>query len=800
MAHNPVQIVLHTDQYMKRPDGGGGGGAKDFFAGRNADFRLHKDRLLREVNTIREKFDAGAMGQVGYVKVKLQSAALAKSHRPMDFIFKSNEFPLVGTGSLGELFFEVTPRSLQDASAAIGKAELEVTKRNKKNELVPSAARSEVGAIETIGLPSLSDKRRFTPSQVKAYFRRHPSARYLAVELFVDEATIGGTQRESRHAAWAALAEFRKQLKKLAAGVSVWVSGNEWVQVHLTVVRFSTELIEGIHFEAVLLKVLTFLESSSLVREISLGPVLWHSATQYGHTNLGPGKMPSPQAGVDYAVVGIVDGGVSKHKSLTPWRTGGIEYMKQSDDLRGHGTFIAGLLVNGLAFNPGQPLDSEPCKFFDFDLYSEDEDLFNANFEKGFIDMVQQLDTELADKPDEVRVVNMSLCQEQLTDPGSYSWEAALLDELADKHNVIFVLAAGNLEGELARPRWPIDPTKALNQIATYAFQGQDRVHEPGGSARNLTVGALELFDAEGLTRPARYTRRGPATSAGVKPDFAHIGGCEQSGSPLVSLGVDGTKRIASGTSFAAPMVAKTLALLDHRIQGQQPRELLLGLMYHFAKMPAFLDNENLVDIAKNFAGFGIPAVTDQMLTTDDHSITLVFADTLLPDLELSFDFSWAPALIEDGKTRGAVELTLVYSPPIDHKHKSEFARVNLDAYLRQESISKKGESVFKGKLKTEVGGQMEQSLIQHGAKWWPVKHYRKTFKRLAGTQNWRLVVDALPRAGVVYPPGGIPFAVILTISDPNKTAPVFASLRRTLLSTGTKLNDVRTAARVQLQ
>lgn len=396
-----------------------------------------------------------------------------------------------------------------------------------------------------------------------------------------------------------------------------------------------------------------------------------------------------------------------------------------------------------------------------------------------------------------MRVINMSLNPERLTDPSGYSHEAAILDALADKHDVIFVVSAGNLEGALVRERWPDSATPALQQIATYRHSGQDRVFEPGETARNLTVGALERFDSDGTTRPARYTRRGPATSAGVKPDLAHIGGCEIGNTPLIS--VDPQCRAVGwhGTSFAAPLVAKTLALLNHRIEGPKPRELLLGLLYHFARLPSVLDNKLLKEVAKDFAGFGIPASAAEMLTTDESSITLVFTDTLPAGLELSFDFTWPDALIKNGVTRGEVALTIAYSPPLDREHQAEFTRVNLDAYLRQETIDKGGEIKYQGRLKSEYGS-LERNLIAHGAKWWPVKHYRKKFTRLQGTSNWRLVVDSLLRAGSEYPEEGVKFAVILTISDSTKKAPVFSSTRQALLNRGISLRDVRTTAKVR--
>lgn len=510
--------------------------------------------------------------------------------------------------------------------------------------------------------------------------------------------------------------------------------------------------------------------------------------------------LPQPQAGIPYPVVGIVDAGVSRHTGLLRWSAGSLDYMREPDSERDHGTFIAGLLVNGAAFNPGQPIESDPCCFFDFDLYSEDHNKLEDNFEQGFLGMMRQLDVQLSSvKPAGLRVINLSLNPEEMTDQNGYSPYAAILDQIADKHDVIFVISAGNLEGLKVRNRWPDSATPALQDLVSYRPLGADRLYVPGETARNLTIGAFEPLDKNGQTRPARYSRRGPATAAGIKPDFAHIGGCVAGGMPLRSIDHVCNLAPSEGTSYAAPLVAKTLALLDQRIEGQQPRELLMAMMFHFARMPALLDDKLLKDVCKDFAGFGMPGSVDSMLATDDTSITLVFKDTLPVGRELSFDFEWPDVLVADGVTRGDVHLTIAYSPPLDRLHQAEFARVNLDAYLRQEQVDDEtGEVSFKGRLKPDHPGTLEKNLITHGAKWWPVKHYGRKFSRLGGTSQWRLVVDSLTRAGTDYPEAGVKFAVVLTISDPAKKAPVFSSTRQSLLRGGVNLVDVRTAARAR--
>jgi len=802
MANNPVQVVLQTDQYMKLPENGGGGGAKDFFEDRDEEFKRHKHNLLKQVESIRTVLSRNQERPLGYVKVRLQSSALAKTHRPVDALFKPKSLPLVGSGALGELYFEVTPETLRAVAEAISSAEEKVTKRDAKNQLKASPARSETGAIEEIVLPTLQDKRAFSVDQATQHFERWPGARYFTVELFVDEASM----RESKGKRAAALAElrrFRNELEDLSKDLNIWSSGDEWRDLHITTVQIPTRVVKSDRFTKMLDTVITFLDQSTLVRRYALGAIVTRGQQS---TGAGPGASsapvtwPQPQPGMTYPVVGVVDAGITRASAMTAWSAGTVDFMREPDPDRDHGTFIAGLLVNGAAFNPMQPIEQDPCKFYDYDLFSEDSDKYGDNFQNGFIDMMRQLDHELSgSKPEGMRVINLSLNPESMTDQSGYSPYAAIIDEIADKHDVIFVISAGNLESAQARGRWPDGAMPALQQLASYRQLGSDRIYVPGETARNITVGALELIDQSGHTRPARYSRRGPATSAGIKPDFAQVGGCLTSNKPLHSVDHAGAVIAQEGTSYAAPLVAKTLALLDHRIEGRPPRDVLMALMYHFAKMPSLLNDKLLNDVSKDFAGFGVPASVEAMLATDDSSITIIFEDFLPDRHELSFDFEWPDVLVENGMTRGVVDLTIVYSPPLDRRHQAEFTRVNLDAYLRQETVHKKtGKVSFKGRLKPDHPGVQEKNLIAHGAKWWPVKRYSREFARLEGTSNWRLVVESLTRAGADYPTEGVTFAVILTISDPDKKAAVFDSARRALVNRGVRLRDVRTQARAR--
>ena len=90
----------------------------------------------------------------------------------------------------------------------------------------------------------------------------------------------------------------------------------------------------------------------------------------------------------------------------------------------------------------------------------------------------------------------------------------------------------------------------------------------PCESVRALAVGAI---NPPGCTHsvgtPATYTRRGPGLRVGVKPDLAHFGGAGDNTrldhTGFISCAQDGAASHVRGTSFAAPLVTKTLAALD---------------------------------------------------------------------------------------------------------------------------------------------------------------------------------------------------------------------------------------------
>src|SRR3546814_9304870 len=77
-------------------------------------------------------------------------------------------------------------------------------------------------------------------------------------------------------------------------------------------------------------------------------------------------------------------------------------------------------------------------------------------------------------------------------------------------------------------------------------------------------------------------------------------------GHGLFSILPDGSVVDGCGTGYAAPLVAKTAAVLDHAIEGAVSRETLIGLLVHHAELPLPLQYKVLAPTARHMVGFGM--------------------------------------------------------------------------------------------------------------------------------------------------------------------------------------------------
>lgn len=837
MPNNPVQIVLNDDAFLRAPEPGRMGPEKDFFESQNTAFARHKEQLLNSIDTIAATISGWSYGPAAYLQVTMRTEALAKSYRPNKALFAPDQFPCVGAAGVGTLYYRAPAIYLRRLRESVNAAEVTVeVKENLRTGdpyKAPTRARSEVGAIDNIQIAPSISKRQFSTEEAVQRLNDPATVSGYLVELF--ETPSDGVIADDPLGRGALLSSLEELFKSFGAGTKAFLvpsigrtpilefqltrsdeapfieNRRSLASTELTSRRAATELdlSEDRHE-----RVLNELAAHPLVRTVR-PPVRLELAATPSPSSFGtPATLPTPVESSDYPIVGVIDSGISD--ALADWVVDRFDYLAEEDCETGHGTRVGGLLAQGEQLNDGG-LGIEPtsCRIYDAPLYPKAP--FLQVYPKGFTDFVEEIEQAVIEAKDahNVRIFNLSINAKLEVEPHRYSIYAARLDEIADRHGVVFVNSAGNLTPQEARAPWQEKPGEVVKYFANRTQP--DTIMKPAESVRSISVGALNPPGTSHLNdAPTTYTRRGPGLQVGVKPDLAMYGGAgvgtgENSG--LKSVDADGNLVDLIGTSYAAPLVTRTLAGLDTATRGSLSTEALKAMLLHTAQAPYPLTRRGVKGrLDRQFAGFGRPISSNSMLETDDHEITLVFQSRLTvgerrPAI-LRFPFNWPSSLVDstNGACSGSAKLTLVYSPPLDPAFGAEFVRVNLDAALRQraDGSRKDGLPSYFDRISPKYLpnakdlGIPEKALINHGLKWWPSKQYESNFKSKGTSSEWRLEVSSLVRAESHFPPEGVPFAVILTIRDKEAVRPIFQEMRQSLQASAANAVDIRTAARVR--
>jgi subtilase family protein len=842
MANNPVQIILNDADFLRAPDPGQGGGNKDFFEKADVQFDAHKKRLLQAIDEIIAAVQSSPYGPATYLKVQMRDEALAKSYRPVGWLFQKDQFPCVGAGAVGTLYFRAPLIYLTALRSRIDTAEYSVKYNISKNTgeryAATTAARSEVGAIDSIEIAPVYEKRGFSTAAAMQMFEDPRTVSGYHVELF--ETPTQDVIADDPLGRFALLNSLQRMLLGFGSGARTFLAtkvgrtpvlefqltrGDEpaLVDNRLGLARRDVAPIQ--RASAVDLSAdrhelaLGELAKHPLVRaiwppvQLQLGSQDTLASEQTGQTGSAKMQIPGPVPGAQYPIVGVVDSGFSN--VLSSWLSGRFDFLDPGEYDEAHGTGVAGLIAIGQGLNSAQ-LVPEPngCMLYDVPLFPKGP--FLAKYANGFSDFLEELEQAVTEASEEhgVRIFNLSINVTSDVDRYRYGLYAARLDQIADTYGVIFVNSAGNLPMGQSRAPWQKKPSDVVKYFASRTQS--DTIFQPSESVRSISVGAINPPNTPHVDgAPTIYTTRGPGLQVGVKPDVATYGGAGGVGpgkpTGLTSITREGVMQDVVGTSFAAPLVARTLASLDRDTQGTLGTEALRAMLLHHTVMPEPLTKRGMKDLSRQFAGYGQPSSVAEMLETGDHEVTLVFQSRLTIGARkpaiLRFPFTWPLSLVgPQSQCSGNVKITLVYSPPLDPAFGAEFVRVNLEASLRQRQMRKNQDGQFgytnqidaRYLPKSSGLGIPEKALIAHGLKWWPSKQYESNLIDRGETSDWRLEVTSLVRAESEFPVSGVPFAVLLTIRDPKGIEPVFAEMRQALQASRADARDIRAAARLR--
>jgi len=252
------------------------------------------------------------------------------------------------------------------------------------------------------------------------------------------------------------------------------------------------------------------------------------------------------------------------------------------------------------------------------------------------------------------------------------------------------------------------------------------------------------------------------------------------------------------------------LAQIYHQITPTPSPVLARALLTHHARDPR--SSLRVPDGEENFFGFGLPAAVPYCLECTPHTATLVFDDVLRPGYFLEWDdFPYPPSLKRNGRYFGDIWMTVAFAPSRGARWGTEYCETHIDAHLgvyREQVSRTTGEITrkFVGLVPPEhrnLGALYESFQIEKMRKWAPVRTYHGQMgEKGERGLRWRLKLQLLSRHGIDHDEAVSkpqPFSLIITIADPDKTAPIYDEMSRVLHSRFQAENlAVRGTARVR--
>lgn len=764
--------VIMPKQGTERKVSGGGTPPTPF---RDVD-SAYRQRLTSQVSAIRKAITpqiktAGAAP----VRVKLIAKAAAKSHRP-DHLFSSQSCPIVGAGRLGELFVKATPGGLENLA--------DIIEENNSDRIV-----KELSCVETIepvtptyrrnGLESLELLKK-SPRGERGFVTR--------VRLF----NFGADGDQER-----LVEDFRLACRKHKIKI---VSGRGYSPS-----SFAYEIqCRNVDDVEALSRVIG-------VRSVSPMPLIRTVRPQMFAANKLPTVPSASDVVGDYPVVVVVDSGISDQiPDLESWVVGRHSDVPPEYRNTDHGTFVAGLICWGSQLNPTiAGLDNSPCGVFDLQVIPNEDPAKGDTLPLLETEFLVTLEAALQQYANAYKVWNLSLGTNHVCSLDEFSMLAEELDNLQEQYKVSFVISAGNY-----------DTPPLLDFPRAGAHLQTGRITSPADSVLGITVGAVSHVDFKKNGpkehHPSAFSRHGAGPNHIIKPDMIHYGGsCSTDAAHLAGIRSVNGKGSAEnlGTSFATPLVARTLAQIYHHVTPTPSTVLARALLTHHARDPR--TRQRVPDGDENYFGFGLPTPVPDCLECPPYTSTLVFDDVLRPGYFLEWDdFPYPPSLRRGGKYFGEIWMTVAFAPARGARWGTEYCETHIDAhfgvYRRQKSRETgqvKPKPIFVGLVPPEHKnrGQLYESYqVEKLRKWAPVRTYYGNLgpKGERGDQ-WRLKLQMLTRHGIEDEEAFKPqaFSLIVTIADPEKKVQVYDEMAQIVRNRFQSQNlTVRATARVRTQ
>ncbi|MFN2363276.1 MAG: S8 family peptidase [Halarsenatibacteraceae bacterium] len=703
----PIKVVMSREQDKVKNTSGGG---TKFFGKVTPKLRKSLAYRFSGLNNFfehnfKEYPEVPCVG-----KIKVKENAIAKSHKPNNLL-NEETCPIIGSDKLDEILIKLTYTGINNIIN-------EILKNENKN------FKANLTVIDDIIPYDENDK--FKGVNKKSIFKKIDSREAIKIKLFNFNDSEDNEKSEKYFIELIEELGLRSNLEEI-----------EYTSL------FKIYKLKNFSDKA-LNKIISYnsIKNISPIKSIHSAPIKTNKIKKLDDKNF---SLPDEEK--DYPIVAVVDSGISeKNKILEPWVCNREVFVAEEYQNNSHGTFVAGMIQYGDTFNDFKSNSEQRFKLLDVIVIPNDDSNHgevDTLTEDQFVEILREV---VPKYHQEVKIWNLSLGSDIICKNDEISDLAVLLDELSDRYNVRFVLSSGNYVGQTIRS-WPPDD-----------FIGeQDRITTPAESVRSITVGSIAHKDSSlsivNKFEPSPFSRRGPGSNFIIKPEVVDFGGNLDVRGNFTGLGVCSLDEDCNlienvGTSFSAPLVSKSVAIINNSIES---RDLLLSkaLLVHSARLS---DTVNIINRDENkYYGFGHPdIISSEVLNCSDDKVTLIFDENILQGEHLElYDFPYPESLLRNGKWFGEISMTLAYDPPLDPNFGQEYCRVNINASLGTYERSEEDDRLIysrKVPLEKSWDEKYERARVENGFKWSPIKSYYRNIPRGIKDNKWKLRVDFLNR------------------------------------------------------
>ena len=331
--------------------------------------------------------------------------------------------------------------------------------------------------------------------------------------------------------------------------------------------------------------------------------------------------IPDPQ---NEPVIGVIDTFFDESVYFSKWvdnkdYISDLEKYQNDLTLRDHGTEVTSIIVDGPRMNPWLDDGCGRFRVRHFGVCSSR--ISTIRFVKKIKDIVNE-------NPD-IHVWNLSLGTDDEVSKNFVSFDAAALDEIQAKKNVIFVVSGTN------------DNRKIQEGIL--------KVGAPADSLNSLVVNSVRRDG-----QPAGYSRKGNILSFYNKPDISYYGG--DFNDRITAYTSYGTEEVY-GTSFAAPWISRKMCYLID-VMGM-PKEVAKALIIDSA---AAWDYKTMSANNKSIMGYGVvPIDIRKIVETESDEIRFVVYGT--SDSYRTANYAIPVPKDDDNKYPYIARATLCYFP-----------------------------------------------------------------------------------------------------------------------------------------